>query len=561
MKTTISDKLILISTITVIVSIFLLAFFPRDKNPLNTAGITSISFFEDKQGNLRLEEIRQNPDLFTTAGTATLFRGLSDSAYWLRFRIVAPEQQSGRRYLQIRNTDLEDIVVFFPGEPAMLAGKKAPQKDTPIPLASWNICVPTNLSVNDDVYVRVKSDSVLVIPLKIADATAMQAWSFGESSAAAFFFGALAAMLVMSLLASIVLWNRNFFVYDSFLFFMLVYLLQMEGLRNIIPIPYELCRHISWVGLCAAGISILLFSRSFLNSRETSPGFDAVMLASMVLYGAQIMVGLFSLTLAVRIAYYVDAIIPVLIIAKTVRQWKSGRRELRFFIIAWGMLFCGNTVLIFSTLIQPQLPSRPFFLAGTLLATFFFTLAIFDIIRRDLRERDELVMREKYYIDLSRTDTLTGLYNRQYLKELITRLENDRELPAEVALVMLDLDNFKTINDNYGHLVGDMILTRTGSKIKKHIRRSDIACRYGGDEFLIVLPGADRMVASRIADEIREDILNEKNYSETGEEIRITVSVGITESRIDDSFDGMFLRADAALYQAKKTGRNRIATL
>jgi diguanylate cyclase (GGDEF)-like protein len=545
----------------ILVSVFLAAFFPRADNNMTSAGIARIAFFEDTQGSLQIEDIRQKQEAFTPIGTSTLFRGLSNSAYWLRFRIVATEQQSGRRYLQILNTDLENIVVFFPEQPAMQAGKKAPQKNTPIPLANWNICVPADVSADDDVYVRVKSNSVIVVPLKIADATAMQAWSFGESSAAAFFFGAIAAMLVMSLLASIVLCNRNFFVYDSFLLFMLVYLLQMEGLRNIIPIPYELCQHVSWVGLCSAGISILLFSRNFLNTRESSPGFDIVMLAGMALYGAQIVIGLFSLPLAVRIAYFADAVIPALIIVKTIRQWKAGKRELRFFIIAWFLLFCGNTILILSTLIQPQLPARPFFLAGTLFATFFFTLAIFDIIRKDLRERDELVMREKYYIDLSRTDTLTGLYNRQYLKELIKRLETDRELPAEVALIMLDLDNFKTINDNYGHLVGDMILTRTGSKIKKHIRRSDIACRYGGDEFLIVLPGADRVVASRIADEIREDILNEKSYSEAGEEIRITVSVGITESRIDDSFDGMFLRADAALYQAKKTGRNRIATL
>ena len=546
---------------TFIVSVFLIAFFPRAGNSVTSAGLTHIEFIEDKQCSLQIEDIRRKQGSFTPVDRASLYRGLSNSAYWLRFRIVAPEQQSGRRYLQIRNTDLEDIVVFFPGQPAMQAGKKAPRKDTPIPLANWNICVPVDVTPDDDVYVRVKSPSILIIPLKIVGATAMQAWSFGESSTASFFFGALAAMLVMSLLASLVLQNRNFFVYDSFLFFMLVYLLQMEGLRNIMPLPSALCQLVSWVGLCAAGVSILLFSRNFLNTRQTSPGFDLVLIAGMVLYGVQIVVGFFSLTLAVRIAYFVDAIMPILIIANTTRQWKKDRRELRFFIIAWVLLFCGNTVLILSTLIQPQLPPRPFFVTSALLATFFFTLAIFDIIRKDLRERDDLAMREKYYIDLSRTDTLTGLYNRQYLKELITRLENDRELPAEVALVMLDLDNFKTINDNYGHLVGDMILTRTGSKIKKHIRRSDIACRYGGDEFLIVLPGADRTVASRIAEEIREDILNEKNYSEAGEEIRITVSVGITESRIDDSFDGMFLRADAALYQAKRTGRNKLATL
>lgn len=557
----ISDKIILVSAAAILVGVFLVVFFPRSEKSRTTTGIGNISVLEDKQGNLQIGEIRPEPDLFAPVDNATLFRGLSDSAFWLRFRITAPELQNGRRYLQILNTNLEDIAVFFPGQPAIQAGKKAPIKGMPIPLANWNIPVPPDITADDDVFIRVKSNSVINVPLGIADEAAMQAWSFRESNASAFFFGAIAAMLTMSLLSSLVLWNKNFFIYDCFLFFMLVYLIHMEGLRDIVPLPYDLYRLISWIGLCIARLSILIFSRRFLNTREKDTGSDIALIAGMALYGAQIVTSFFSTLMAIRTAAVVDSIVPILVIAITACQWKSGRKELRFFLIAWCLLFGGNAVLILSTVIPPQLPSWPFFIASTVLATFFFILAIFDVIRINLRERDDLAMREKYYIALSRTDTLTGLYNRQYLKELITRLEKDRELPPEIALVMLDLDNFKTINDNYGHLVGDMILTRTGSKIKKHIRRSDIACRYGGDEFLIVLPGADRAVASRIAEEIREDILTETSYSETGEEIKITVSIGITESRIDDSFDGMFLRADAALYQAKSTGRNRIETL
>ncbi|HNQ98153.1 MAG TPA: GGDEF domain-containing protein, partial [Treponemataceae bacterium] len=94
-----------------------------------------------------------------------------------------------------------------------------------------------------------------------------------------------------------------------------------------------------------------------------------------------------------------------------------------------------------------------------------------------------------------------------------------------------------------------------------HIRKTYIACRYGGDEFLVFLPGANELAARNIAESIRSDILNDFSYSEEGEEIKITVSVGVSENRMDDSFDGLFLRADAALYQAKKTGRNRISVL
>jgi len=105
------------------------------------------------------------------------------------------------------------------------------------------------------------------------------------------------------------------------------------------------------------------------------------------------------------------------------------------------------------------------------------------------------------------------------------------------------------------------MLTKTGTTIKKHIRHTDIACRYGGDEFLVLLPGANLDAARAIADKIQKEVLSDISYSETGEPIRHTVSIGVTATRNDDSFDGMFLRADAALYQAKKTGRNKIAVL
>ena len=134
-------------------------------------------------------------------------------------------------------------------------------------------------------------------------------------------------------------------------------------------------------------------------------------------------------------------------------------------------------------------------------------------------------------------------------------------MPTGSALIMIDLDNFKMVNDTHGHLAGDMILTKTGTHIKKHIRKTDIACRYGGDEFLVFLPGANETAARSIAESMRNDILADFTYSETGEEIKITVSIGVSENRLDDSFDGLFLRADAALYQAKKLGRNRISVL
>jgi len=126
---------------------------------------------------------------------------------------------------------------------------------------------------------------------------------------------------------------------------------------------------------------------------------------------------------------------------------------------------------------------------------------------------------------------------------------------------MIDLDNFKSINDTYGHPVGDTMLINVSTKIKKHVRKTDIACRYGGDEFLVYLPGANTLAAHIIAEGLRQDILSDITSTETGDKLHQTISMGITESKAGDSFDGCLLRADAALYKAKKEGKNRISIL
>jgi diguanylate cyclase (GGDEF)-like protein len=202
-----------------------------------------------------------------------------------------------------------------------------------------------------------------------------------------------------------------------------------------------------------------------------------------------------------------------------------------------------------------------FLFAGSILDAILLTVAVFDVIRRELHEKEAALAREKYYIDLSRTDALTGLYNRRHLSETVKRMETERSMPIVTTLIMIDIDNFKVINDTYGHQVGDSILAAVGKHIRGRIRKSDIACRYGGDEFLLILPGGGQESAMRICEGIKEDLQENDFRSESGERVVVTLSVGITESRLEDSFDGMFLRADAALYQAKKTGRARVAVL
>jgi diguanylate cyclase (GGDEF)-like protein len=157
-------------------------------------------------------------------------------------------------------------------------------------------------------------------------------------------------------------------------------------------------------------------------------------------------------------------------------------------------------------------------------------------------------------------DPLTGLYNRRYLTEMLER-ETRRCVRSEqpLGILMLDLDHFKKFNDTYGHDAGDTVLREAASFLSKSIRAEDIVCRFGGEEFVVILPTADLDAsyarAERIRSKLRDLIVLHKGQS-LG---MITVSVGVASLPLHGtSPDALFAAADAALYRAKREGRDRV---
>jgi diguanylate cyclase (GGDEF)-like protein len=151
----------------------------------------------------------------------------------------------------------------------------------------------------------------------------------------------------------------------------------------------------------------------------------------------------------------------------------------------------------------------------------------------------------------ARVDTVTGIGNRRALDEAILALTGTR-----LAAVLLDLDHFKAFNDSNGHLAGDEALARVGAILRQSVRREDLVFRYGGEEFLILVPGGDRESAAALAERVRKAVQDDPSGSPWG----LTVSAGVA---VADRFSaanplGLLRRADVALYQAKRAGRNRV---
>jgi two-component system, cell cycle response regulator len=164
-------------------------------------------------------------------------------------------------------------------------------------------------------------------------------------------------------------------------------------------------------------------------------------------------------------------------------------------------------------------------------------------------------------IEMAITDALTGLFNRRYMEShLGTLVEQAASRGKPLAALVIDIDYFKAINDSHGHDAGDDVLRDFALRIKRSIRGIDLACRYGGEEFVIVMPETDMAVAAMVAERLRRRIAAEPFAIQEGaRKIPVTISIGIAGLRDrEDSAAAMLKRADQALYRAKRDGRNRV---
>jgi two-component system cell cycle response regulator len=164
-------------------------------------------------------------------------------------------------------------------------------------------------------------------------------------------------------------------------------------------------------------------------------------------------------------------------------------------------------------------------------------------------------------VEMAITDGLTGLFNRRYMENHLTTLVDQAAARGKpIAVMVLDIDYFKSINDTHGHDAGDDVLREFSLRIRKCIRNIDLACRYGGEEFVLVMPETDKAVATMVAERLRRRIAAEPFSIANGtERLEVTISIGIAAAAgANDSAAAILKRADQALYRAKRDGRNRV---
>lgn len=185
-----------------------------------------------------------------------------------------------------------------------------------------------------------------------------------------------------------------------------------------------------------------------------------------------------------------------------------------------------------------------------------YPLSLFEAIQKlqaQLAERDVLELQLR---NIANTDILTGVSNRLALDEHIQYLEKHVKQLSQTCLILVDIDYFKQVNDQYGHIIGDQIIQLVASQLKKSVRSSDLIIRYGGDEFIIFLEYVEFGAALKVAEKIRAEVQQAHLKLENGNSISVSVSIGVATGA--ENWLELLEKADQALFRAKAAGRNSV---
>jgi diguanylate cyclase (GGDEF)-like protein len=414
-------------------------------------------------------------------------------------------------------------------------------------------------------YARIRAPAAAGDPIHFAAGTLSAALARGARHALTISLacGALAALALATAAMWLVLRDELFIVYAAMIGLQALYLAYFsgEGFGWAWLAARYVLAHYAWdvpVALSAAMAS--LFAREIADLRHGSPrvyrafGWLAAAFAALAVANAGRLVGLRHLVAAVGNLMFLGAAIFVLAVAFL--AWRRGNRAAGWFLCAWVLLEAFAMLTSARLLFTRAASNEPLFyygLPGSMVAAAILTaLGVADRLREQRHALTEAELR-------AQTDPLTGVLNRRsLLEQLEAACREARGKGLALAVLFLDLDFFKSINDSYGHAAGDACLAAVIRPIQAELRQSDIIGRYGGEEFIVVLRGADAAAAEPIAERIRLRVA-EARIEGHGAAIQLTCSIGVASSDpLGVWGETLIAQADAAVYAAKRLGRNRV---
>jgi diguanylate cyclase (GGDEF)-like protein len=515
---------------------------------------SSIQLLEDRGGKLGIDEVSAAPAdaRFVPATPDSTNVGFSSSAWWARVALRNDSDLPRLVYLRQGYPLIDSLTLFEPRDGGAWSshetGDRKPFASRPVQHRDYLFPLRLAPRAEHTYYLRFASQGPVDINLSLADPDGLAETLSREQLAYGMYFGCVLMLLVWSGLVFVAVRDPAFLAYFAYVSAFGIYMTVNTGFA----FQYFWPDSPRWGNSCLimllslALITALQFSTTILRSLDFTPRLHRVArgLQALSLLGI-LLVPFMDYAALVRPVALLIFVSVIFMIALGIFSLLAGSRPARYYVIAWGAFLAGSVIFLMKNfgLVPHTFISQHSWQVGALVEMILLSMTLSSRMN-ELKHQ-------------SRTDPITLLGNRRLFDDrLPMEFAQARSDGRPLSLLMLDIDNFKAYNDRHGHALGDEAIKLVGAALRRHARKPVLACRYGGDEFCVILPGAGAEAAATIAERLRSNV-----QAARADDLAITVSVGYASMVAGEfaSHDKLFDAADAALYSAKEAGRNRVA--
>ncbi|MEA3371739.1 MAG: diguanylate cyclase [Campylobacterota bacterium] len=565
----------------------------RDMTKINL--YKHIEILEDKTNKLTIQDIKNKKydEGFKSTSLVGNSFGFSKSAFWVRFSLKIDEGILDALYLELEYPLMDYASLYIPKENGEFivknSGEFIPYSQKEINYRNHLFSIPNSSQGTQTYYMYVKSGASTQIPLNLYKSGTLIEQIDKENFILGGYYGNMILIMIATLLAFYKIRDKLFLTYGIYLLTYIFFQLSINGFfsQYFTPFPLEYSNKVIAISVSFVVLGAILFAGNYLQVWNGKYPKTKLLfyIVSAAAFTGLIITLVSDSSLGSQVSAVSGMILPLVILFGAISSVRSGYKPAKYFLAAWGiflfgifilgLLFLGFLPYIFVTAYAMQI--------GSTLELLLLSYALIYRINLVYQEKEEAKQKATEYLNqmnegleslvLERTkelnhknellsqlairDSMTNMLNHNASIEALSSMKSTALRNGyNLAVIMIDIDFFKSINDKYGHPAGDQVIIKIAEIINKNIRPSDTAGRYGGEEFIVILHNTNEIDAKELAERLRKNIESTKITAIENQSISASFGISVLNP-LEPDLD-IILQADKALYQAKSSGRNNI---
>ncbi|WP_290702303.1 diguanylate cyclase [Amphritea sp.] len=520
--------------------------------------------------------------------------GFTSTPYWIKFTLHQSEG-TPPLLLEFENPRIDNIELYLPQPDGSYirtsAGESAPFIEREYQFRNFLFELPQHQGETQTYYLRIDSEGSVQISLSLWSYSAFIDYLDSSNLLLGSYYGVMILLMMVAAAFYLKLRDTLFLTYALYLLTYIIFQLSLNGLsyQYLWPEAPEYSGRLTAASVGFVGIGGYLFAAGFLQIwQRHSVQLITIIIFMICLDSLGIGMSLFgNYSLGVKLSTLAGLSLPPVVLFSAISSWRSGYRPARYFLMAWIIFLCGIFVagLLYFGLAPQSFLTLYSIQIGSVIEVILLGYALVDrailqqaqkvkirelkgesLVQKNL-ELEQLVQARTHELEennirlkqLNLQDSMTGLLTHNATIELLEQqLHIAVRYIQPLSVIMLDIDDFKQVNDRFGHLAGDGVIINIAEILKACMREADYCGRYGGEEFVLILTATDMWEAAVLAERIRQRITELKLISINNQ--LLSASFGIAEYSHETPDADLILQADKALYRAKQKGKNCVVT-